>query len=102
MRGFPRSFNTKSDVLNALTMDKEQTVVKLQELLDNRFIWVIKSELKSEKKGVNDDTHKLVIEQDEEGNNKFIQMELVEDEFAEIFRLGFTVKEVEKIIKGAE
>ena len=43
-----------------------------------------------------DDTHRVTGEEPER-----LQQELVEDENAKIFRIGFTVAEVEEILKNA-
>ena len=93
MRGFPESFATKQDYLNCLQFYPEQTKKALRGLLTNRFNWEKKKELKSESDGVNDVKHRVLSE-----DGKFYQFEEVEDKNAQLFRLGFTVKEIEKIL----
>ena len=91
MRGFPKHFNTKADVLNALAIFPEQTKVYIQTLLDNRKLWV---QVEYTAPGVNDETH--YVRTDEAGN--VYQMEHLDDPNGEIFRLGFTVEELEAIV----
>lgn len=103
MRGFPTSFATKQDYLNSLSMYPEQTKTELRRLLSDRFVWEKTKELKSESAGVTNDTHRVLetTETDEktrEVKSVFIQLEKKEDENAALFRLGFTVKEVQNLI----
>lgn len=93
MRGFPKFLNTKQDYLNCLTMFPEETKKALQMLLDNRFNWFDVAILEEEptELGVN----QRIIEADGE---KMLQ-EQKEDPNARIFLLGFTVEEVEELIK---
>ena len=79
------SLNTKQDYLNYLTVDSEETKKALQLLLDTRFIWKTTAILAANATGVNDSTHRVIGE----------------DSNAKIFRLGFTVTEVEGLIENA-
>ena len=92
MRGFPKHLNSKQDYLNCLSDYPAETKVELQRLLDSRFVWQDTAIIENE--GITDDTHRVI--ETEDGK---IQQELVEDINAEIFRLGFTVEEVEELIK---
>lgn len=91
MRGFPKYLNTKQDYLNCMTDYPTETKAALQELLNNRFIWQTTAIIEDE--GLTDDTHRVV----DYGEGKE-QQELIEDDTATIFRLGFTVKEVEEML----
>lgn len=93
MRGFPKHLNSKQDYLNCLTEFPQETKAELQRLLDNRFAWVDTAVLEDEEAGIVDDTHQ-VIETDE-GR---IQRELIEDTHSELFRLGFTVAEIQEML----
>lgn len=93
MRGFPKYLNTKQDYLNCLKDYPQETKVKLQDLLDTRFVWQDTAII--EIGGIMDETHRVIDTEDGEK----IQQEYVEDERAELFRLGFTVKEVEELVK---
>ena len=92
MRGFQKYLNTKQDYQNCLTDFPEETKAELQRLLDTRFVWQDVAIIEDE--GITDDTHRVVGTEDEK-----IQQVLVEDTNAEIFRLGFTVAEVEELLK---
>ncbi len=92
MRGFPKHLNSKQDYLNCLSDYPAETKAELQRLLDSRFVWQDTAIIENE--GITDDTHRVI--ETEDGK---IQQELVEDTNAEIFRLGFTVEEVEELIK---
>ena len=93
MRGLPKFFNSKQDYLNCLTIDtlKEATKAELQKLIDNRFNWFDVSVLADDETGLNDDTHRVI---------NGMQQELKEDPTSTIFRLGFTVQEVEGLINA--
>ena len=91
MRGFPKFFNTKQDVLHALELFPDQTKAHIQTLLDNRKLWV---QTEYAAPGVNDETH--YTRTDEAGN--VYQMEYRDDPNGGIFRLGFTVEELEAIV----
>lgn len=97
MKGFPKTLNTKQDVLNALESYPVETKAYLQELLDTRFIWVKERELAPGEPGVQSSTHK-VVPNSEDGS--FAQYIRTEDENCKLFRIGLTVAETEEIING--
>ncbi len=90
MRGLPKFFNTKQDLLNCLADEnlKEAAKLKLKQMLENRFNW-FDVELLGDKTGINDENHRVI-----DG----MQQELREDKTTSLFRLGFTVEEAEEII----
>ncbi len=92
MRGFPKHFNSKQDFMNCLELFPEETKAELQRLLDDRFVWVDTAILNGTA-GVVDSTHRVI-----ESDDGLIQQELKEDTNAKLFRLGFTVSEVEEIL----
>jgi 1,2-phenylacetyl-CoA epoxidase catalytic subunit len=94
MRDFPKWLNTKQDYLNCLQDFPEQIRQRLQELLTDRFLWVQTGILSDEDQGVTDDTHRII-----ETENERFQYEYLEDSNARIFQLGFTVQEIEELIK---
>lgn len=103
MRGYPQSFATKQDYLNSLQLYPEQTKSDLKRLLSSRFIWENQKELTDKKSGKNDETHQVLeTEKTDEQTGKtvkvFIQQKKVEDKNSTLFRLGFSVKEVENLI----
>lgn len=95
MKGIPTHLNTKNDYLKIKNMfSREQWAPRFQDLLDSRFAWQPSGEVVEGDDGINDDTHQVVT-QEMDGAIIRIQMELLEDENARIFRLGFTVAEIE-------
>ena len=104
MKGFPKFFNTKEDVLHALDLFPEQTRTYLQELIDTRYQWLIESKLSLDDLGVTDDTHKVVENKNQETEEitERYQYVLAEDPNCFLFRLGFSVAEAETIVKTAE
>ena len=101
MRGLPKHFSTKKDYLNCLSDGALADAVKgeLQKLLDRRFIWKNGAELADGDAGLTDDTHKVVEGKKENDDAVRVQYELIEDENAELFLLGFSVAEVEELLK---
>lgn len=100
MRGFPKHFNTKQDVLNLLNTPEfaPQAKKALQSMIDNRFTWVVAKELSEKDVGIEDETHKVVIET-QDGKQISNQVELKEDSQSHLFRLGFTVAEAMELMK---
>ncbi|WP_144756097.1 hypothetical protein [Bartonella saheliensis] len=102
---YPEHLNSKQDYLNMLSFDKRETVRRLEGLLETRFYWIFVKELSDGEEGVEDETHRVYISQeipfDLEGElvAKRYQYELQESEYAPLFRLGFSVEEVEQLIK---
>lgn len=94
MRNMPKVLNTKKDYLNCLEVYPEQTKEELKKLLQERFIWHCDGEIEEGKYPVVDDTHKVLSGE----NGELLQYSYIEDECAKIFRIGFTVEEVEKLI----
>ena len=94
MRGFPRTITTKNDIQNLLQLYPDETREVLRQLLDTRFVWRSTGPIAEGTAGVQDATHRVM--RTESGLEQFA---LVEDENAKIFRLGFTVSEVEEILK---
>lgn len=90
MRGLPKFFNTKQDYLNCLAIEelKEATKKELQKLIDNRFSWFDVAVIDGV--GIEDETHRVVED---------MQQELREDPNARIFQIGFTVQEIEELLK---
>ena len=95
MRGFPRTISTKNDIQNLLQLYPDETREYLQKLLDTRFVWRSTGAITEGTAGVQDATHRVM--RTESGLEQF---ELVEDANAKIFRIGFTVSEVEEMLKN--
>ncbi|DAB04733.1 TPA: hypothetical protein CPT89_00985 [Candidatus Gastranaerophilales bacterium HUM_11] len=90
MRGFPKHLNSKQDYLNCLQDYPAETKAALKQLLNNRFMWFDTAILDESQEGITDETHRVI-----ESDDVKIQQELKEDSNARLFRLGFTVAEVE-------
>jgi hypothetical protein len=101
MRGFPRHLNTKVDYLHVRAeFPADQWQPKFQLLLDGRFAWLPVGPLADGDAGVADSTHRVVEHADGQGQIvERVQEEWREDPNATIFRLGFTVAEVEALLQ---
>ena len=100
MKGFPRTINTKQDVLNLIEEYPEQTKSFLQSLVDTKMAWVPTDILADGDAGTTDSTHKVDKATDENDVvTSRTQSELVEDTNGPIFRMGFaSVAEAESLI----
>lgn len=94
MKGFPKVLNSKQDYFNCLPAYPNETKEALKALLDNRFSWFDVAVLADGVSGITDSTHRVI------GDSEKIQQELREDENALIFKLGFTVQEVEGLLNA--
>ena len=95
MRGFTKTISTKTDVQNLFQLYPDETREYLQKLLDTRFVWRSTGAITEGASGIQDATHRVM--RTESGLEQF---ELVEDENAKIFRMGFSVAEVEEMLKN--
>ena len=87
--------HTKQDYLNCLAMNPQEGKEELKLLLDSRFTWTNTMVLDSANCPtlLLDDTHRIIGDLDE-----MYYQEYLEDETAKLFRIGFTVEEVERLI----
>lgn len=106
MVGFPKHLNTKQDYLYIKEhFPEEQWLPEFQRLLDDRMAWESVKQLADSggklgkaEEGITDDIHKVVtVETD--GKIERFQYELREDSRCKLYRLGFTVAEVEEIVQ---
>ena len=122
MRGFPKIFCTKQDYLNLLADPEytDQAKERLQSLAADRFIWqdsgevfepvpvpdgateaeeneTIAANAADRAKLDNGENSRLINTAEEGEPEKWSIFTLVEDPNAEIFRLGFTIEEVEEL-----
>lgn len=104
MQGYPKHLNTKADYLYVKEhFSKEMWEKDWQALLDSRKNWFFVKDLADKASGIEDDTHKIVENKsmgDGEEKITYAQYEFKEDENATIYRLGFTVEEVEAALNG--
>jgi len=102
MRGFPKRFNTRQDVLNTLADYPQETAGHLRRMIDERFNWFITGELAEGEAGRSDDTHRVREDRDDNGVvTERYQEEWREDPRAQLFRLGLTVADAEQMIEEA-
>lgn len=98
MDGYPKNLNTKQDyeyVRNHFS--KEQWEGDFRDLLTSSKDWFNVGKITGN--GVTDDTHKVVVDEGIGGApSATYQYELRENPDAKIFRIGYTVEEVEKIL----
>lgn len=107
MRGFPKytDIATKYDVNNLRDIFPKETKQFLECLKGDRFIWEDKGDIPSIEDGIVDDTHKVVevlIQptcEGEEPTKELHQLELIEDKNARVFRMGYTLNEIDSIIE---
>lgn len=98
MRGVPKWFNTKEDVLNSIQVNAEATKMVLQNMLDARMQWF--PDGKVVEKGEDTETVKFVQDTDmETSESHWMRYELREDENAWMFRIGLTVEEINKLLE---
>lgn len=100
MKGEPKHWNTKKDVMIALEGWPKRTKKYLQTFLDGVEKWMIDHKLSDDEDGIEDETHKIREVKDEETDEITERYQLVwkEDPNCKLFRLGFTQKEAEDII----
>lgn len=107
MRGFPKytDIATKYDVNNLRDIFPQETKQFLECLKGDRFIWEDKGDIPSIEDGIVDDTHKVVEVlirptcEGEEPTKELHQLELIEDKNARVFRMGYTLNEIDSIIE---
>lgn len=103
MKGYPKHLSTKTDYIFARdNFPKEMWAKDWQALLDSRWNWFFVKEQPTKDGLIEDATHKIVENKDMGGvdNVTYSQYELRDDENADLFRLGFTVAEVEAALAG--
>ena len=100
MVGYPKFLNTKEDYeFVRANFPKEQWESDFKALLNERYEWFNLGEIEGE--GVTDDTHKVVEDKRDDETVVRYQYEYKANENARIYRLGYTVEEVEAILAGA-
>lgn len=106
MKGFPKHLNTREDYEYVKeNFPKDQWLPCFEALLENTENWFFEKNLASKAEGVEDATHKIVetTNSTEEGAEPtYAQYVLKTDENAKIFRIGYTVAEVQAIIAAAK
>lgn len=104
MKGFPKHLNTRYDVEYCLEHYPVETKAFLTQKLTEVKQWQVTGKLKDGDIGKTTKTLKVVEVQDtitKEVKERY-QHEYKDDPDCELFKLGFTVKEVEDILAGNE
>lgn len=107
MRGFPKytDIATKHDVNNLKDIFPNETKKFLETLRNDRFIWIDSGTLQSVEEGTIDETHNVVevlvnpTSEEEEPTKELHQLVLAEDTNARVFRMGYTLNEINDLIE---
>jgi len=100
MRRFPQVLSTKEDYMNCMEAWPGETKAALRSLWADRFAWREAGELAEGDDGIEDASHMVVTKEGSEGAGLpvRVQIELVTDPNARVYRMGFTDKEVEGLL----
>jgi hypothetical protein len=100
MRGFSKVLNSRQDYENVINDFGYTPKVKraYQGLLNTAKKYEFDKELAAESDRTGPEPEYKVMTQEEEGEEKIVQFKLVDNPNGKIFRLGFTVDEVQEVI----
>ena len=100
MRGFPKVLNSRQDYENIISDFGYTAKVKraYQGLLNTAEKYEFDKELAAESDRTGPAPEYKVMTQEEEGTEKIVQFKLVDNPNGKIFRLGFTIDEVQEVI----
>jgi len=100
MRGFPKVLNSRQDYENVVSDFgyTEKVERAYQGLLNTAKKYEFDKELAAESDRTGPEPEYKVMTQEEEGTEKIVQFKLVDNPNGKIFRLGFTVNEVQEVI----
>jgi len=100
MRGFPKVLNSRQDYENIVSDFgyTEKVERAYQGLLNTAEKYEFDKELAAESDRTGPAPEYKVMTQEEEGTEKIVQFKLVDNPNGKIFRLGFTIDEVQEVI----
>lgn len=100
MRGFPKVLNSRQDYENIINDFGYTAKVKraYQGLLNTAQKYEFDKELAAESDRTGSAPEYKVMTQEEEGTEKIVQYKLVDNPNGKIFKLGFTIDEVQEVI----
>jgi len=98
MKGYPKHYNTREDVMVALEIDPVRAKAFLQDGIDHRDGWYITGPLASEAEGLEDDTHRVIDQSDIESPADWYQQEYGPLPGNILDRLGISVEEAEELL----
>lgn len=100
MKGIPKVLSTKADYMNILALfSADECRPHFKKLLNSRYHFVVEGELLEGDDGITDKDHKVTMEVTENGVTRY-QMVRVENPNAKLFKIGFTVSEIESILQN--
>lgn len=101
MQGSPKHLNSASDY-EYVRQNYDNWKTYWQALYDERLIWQSVGTIPEGESGIEDDSHKVIESEDEQGRPTKIQMELAEDENARYSRppISFTKEYIESVLAG--
>lgn len=104
MRDFPKHLNTKDDYMYVLNhFSKEKVLPLFQNLLDTMKDWFFVRELGQQESVADTPTMKTIATENNETKEiTYAVYELQENPQCKLYRLGFSVEEVETIINKVE
>ena len=104
MVGFPKWLNSKDDYENILkTFPKEVCLPHFKALVDDYYGWFFVKNLDKKEDGINDETHKVeTMEDNESGVETYAQYEKQINKTCKLLSVGYTLEEVERVIKELE
>jgi len=100
MRGFPKVLNSRQDYENIVSDFGYTEKVKraYQGLLNTAEKYEFDKELAAESDRTGPEPEYKVMTEEEEGTEKIVQFKLVDNLDGKIFKLGFTIDEVQEVI----
>ena len=100
MKNFPKFLNSKQDFLNVIKVFGYTAKVKraYQGLLNTAKKYEFDKKLTAESDRNGPPPEYKVMTQEEEGTETIVQYKLVDNPNGKIFKLGFTVEEVQEVI----
>ena len=100
MRGFPKVLNSRQDYENVVNDFGYTAKVKraYEGLLNTAEKYKFDKELAAESDLTGPEPEYKVMTQEEEGKEKIVQYKLVDNPNGKIFKLGFTIDEVQEVV----
>lgn len=92
---------TKQDYLDLLEKDRTAGITQLSQLLYDTKYWEFERELEEGEEGIQDDTHMVEEYFMDQDDVKRAQYVLKQNDEAALFKIGFTIPEIEKILEEA-
>ena len=99
MKGFPKSINTRKDVLNLLPIYPEETRLFLETALASSTGWFTTGRIDSVKDGIEDEKHGIINITTSDGQEEFYQEEFGALPNSTLKRLGMTIDDAEELMQ---